>query len=225
MPSFVQERLFPIVIPRGRRSDKKSETTEGEKRQLRAVWGSVNWVQRETRPDVSALASLGMGSLNHSTVQDLCDANMAVERLKAEPLFGVKLPHIPIHQVRWATIQDASWANAAEDPSQGAFLVGATSPGPWNNFPSPFALLSHNSHCLKRKCSSTSAGETQVMSESLQEVEWIRWLFEELTNPNFSIVEWAARSRNRGLLTARTFVGRWWEVSKSLVDRRCQELV
>ena len=54
---FVEERLSPIVIPRGRRSDKKSETTEGEKRQLRAVWGSVNGVQRETLPDMSALAS------------------------------------------------------------------------------------------------------------------------------------------------------------------------
>ena len=64
---------------------KKSETTEGEKRQLRAVSGSVNWVQRESRPDVSALASWGMGSLNHSIVQDLCHANMAGERLKAEP--------------------------------------------------------------------------------------------------------------------------------------------
>ena len=113
---FVQERLFPIVISRGRRSDKKSETTDGEKRQLRAVWSSANRVQRETRPGVSALASLGMGSLNHSTVQDLCDANMAVERLKAEPFLGVKLPHIPIHQVRWAVVQDASWANAAHLP-------------------------------------------------------------------------------------------------------------
>ena len=57
---FVRERLSPIVIPKGRRSDKKSETSDGEKRQLRVVWGSVNWVQRETRPDASALASLGM---------------------------------------------------------------------------------------------------------------------------------------------------------------------
>ena len=40
------------------------------------------------------------------------------------------------------------------------------------------------------------------MSEALAEVEWIRVLFEELTNPNFSVVEWAARSRNRGLLMA-----------------------
>ena len=75
-----------------------------------------------------------------------------------------------------------------------------TSPGLWNNLPSPFALLSHKSHCLKRKCSSTLAAETQIMSEALAEVEWIRGLFEEMTNPKFSIVEWAARSRNRGLL-------------------------
>ena len=143
---FVQERLSTIVI-RGRRSDKKSETTEGEKRHLRAVWSSVNWLHRETSPDVSALASLGMGSLNHSTVQDLCDANVAVERQKAEPFLEVKLPHILIHQVRWATVQYASWANAAEDHSQGAFLVGVTFPGLCNNLPSPFALLSHIPHC------------------------------------------------------------------------------
>ena len=58
---------------------------------------------------------------HHSAVQDLCDANVAVERLKAEPFLGIKLPHIPIRLVRWAAVQDASWTNAAEDHSQGAF--------------------------------------------------------------------------------------------------------
>ena len=101
------------MIPKGRRSDKKSETSDGEKKQLRAVWGSVNWFQRETRPDVSALASLGMGSINRSAVQDLCDANTAVERLKAEPYLGIKLRHISLHMV-----QDASGANAVEDMSE-----------------------------------------------------------------------------------------------------------
>ena len=121
---FVRERLSPIVIPQGRRSDKKSETSDGEKNQLRAVWGSVNWVQRETRPDVSALASLGMGSINRSTVQDLCDANTTVERLQADAYLGIKLRHIPLHRVRWAASQDASWANAVEDHCQGAFFGG-----------------------------------------------------------------------------------------------------
>ena len=199
---FVRERLSPIVIPKGRRSDKKSETSDGEKRQLRAVWGSVNWVQRETRPDVSALASLGMGSINRSTVQDMCDANTAVERLKAVPYLGIQLPHIPLHKVWWATTQDASWANAAEDHSQGDFLVGATSMELWDNAPSPFALLSHKFRCLKRECASTLAAQTQVMSEAVAEAEWIRGLFEELTNPSFNIVEWAAKSRNRGFMVA-----------------------
>ena len=37
----------------------------------------------------------------------------------------------------------------------------------------------------------------------MAEVEWIlREVFEELTSPKFSIVAWAARSRNRGLWTA-----------------------
>ena len=40
------------------------------------------------------------------------------------------------------------------------------------------------------------------MSEALAEVEWIRGLFEEVTNPCFNIVEWAARSHKRGLLVA-----------------------
>ena len=62
------------------------------------------------------------------------------------------------------------------------------------------------------------------MSEALAEVEWIRGLFEELTNPNFSMVEWAARSRNRGLLIAARSSDADVKVAKSLVNRRCQEL-
>ena len=144
------------MIPKGRRSDKKSETTDGEKRQLRAVWGSVNRVQRETRQDVSLLASLGKGSLNQSTVQDLCDANVAVDRLKPEPFLGIKLPHVPVHKLRWATLHPGLTLPriTVKEP----FLVGAISPG-------------------------TLAAETQIMSEALAEVEWSRGLFEELTNP------------------------------------------
>ena len=106
-PSLFKRDYSPIVIPRGRRSDKKSETTEGEKRQLRAVWGSVNWVQQESRLDVSALASLGMGSLNHSTVQDLCDANMAVQRLESRTFSpfrtfpGLLPPRITVKELSW----------------------------------------------------------------------------------------------------------------------------
>ena len=88
---FVRERLASIVIQKGRRSDRESETSDGEKKHLRAVWCSECWVQRVTRPDVSALASLDMGSTNHSTVHDLCDTNTAVERLEAIPFLAIRL--------------------------------------------------------------------------------------------------------------------------------------
>ena len=40
------------------------------------------------------------------------------------------------------------------------------------------------------------------MSNGTAEVEWLRGLFEELTNPVFSIANWRAQTRHRGLLTA-----------------------
>ena len=55
---------------------------------------------------------------------------------------------------------------------------------------------------MKRVCASTLAVETQSMSEALAEVEWIRGLFEELTNPKFNIIEWSSRTRHRGLMVA-----------------------
>ena len=40
------------------------------------------------------------------------------------------------------------------------------------------------------------------MSEALADVEWMRGLYEESTNPEFNIVEWSSRMRRRGLLCA-----------------------
>ena len=95
-----------------------------------------------------------------------------------------------------------SWANAAGDKSQGAFLVGATTPTLWENKAAPVALVSYKSHRLPRLAASTLAAETQSMSEALAEVEWIRGLFEELVEPSFDIVNWASRTRHRVLLVA-----------------------
>ena len=71
---FIQERLAAIEIAKGRRSDKKAVTSIGEKSQLRAVLGSCNWVQRETRPDASATTSLCMSRTNESAVQEPTNA-------------------------------------------------------------------------------------------------------------------------------------------------------
>ena len=72
---FIRERLKVIEIPKGRKSKKKEEITPGERTQLRAILGGINWVQRETRADQSGNACIGMSRILKATVQDLCDAN------------------------------------------------------------------------------------------------------------------------------------------------------
>ena len=50
MTRFIQERLRPISLPRGRCLDRSAEATEGEVKALRAVAGSLSWVARQCRP-------------------------------------------------------------------------------------------------------------------------------------------------------------------------------
>ena len=70
------------------------------------------------------------------------------------------------------------------------------------NKQAPFGILSFKSHKLPRKVPSTLAAESQSMSEGTAEVEWLRGLFEELTNPAFTIASWRMYTRHRGLLHA-----------------------
>ena len=54
------------------------------------------------------------------------------------------------------------------------------------------------------------------MSEALAEVEWIRGIFGEMTDPKFSIVEWRSRTRHHGLLVAARTVDPKRELPKVL---------
>jgi len=104
--------------------------------------------------------------------------------------------------VKWAGIQDASWYNVTGGHSQAGFIAGVTDKRLWENKEAPFGILSFKSHKLPRKVNSTLAAEAQSMSECTAEIEWLRGLFEELTNPKFNIVEWRTYTRHRSLLTA-----------------------
>ena len=168
-------------------------------------------------PDVSALASLDMASINHSTVHDLCVANKAVEGLKAEPLLGIRPPHIPTHKVRWATIQDTSSTNAAADHSQVAFLVGATSLDLWDNASFPFALLSHKSHSLIWKCPSTWPKPRSCWRYSQRPTG-----SDEPSLQHRRIGGQIPESRSHG---GSTSIGRRNEASEGLADWRRQEPV
>ena len=72
-----------------------------------------------------------MGRLNESTVQDPCDCNAMIKRLHDGPYLGILLPAIPLAEVKWAVIQDASWKNVKEGHSQAGFIAGVTTEKFW----------------------------------------------------------------------------------------------
>ena len=80
MTRFIQERLRPISLPRGRCLDRSAEASEGEVKALRAVAGSLSWIARQCRPDEAGTASTLQGSVSRAVVKDLSDANRAVNR-------------------------------------------------------------------------------------------------------------------------------------------------
>ena len=123
---FIQERLRPIPIQRGRASNKEAPTNDGGKSMLRAALGSTNWVQRESRLDAAGDSSLLMSRLNESTIQDLCDCNAMIKRLHDDPYLGIILPAIPLHLVKWACVNDSSLNTVKEGHSQAGFIAGVT---------------------------------------------------------------------------------------------------
>ena len=125
---------------------KKEVVAPGERTPLRDVLGRVDRLQREPSHDQAGNAPIGMSRILQSTVQDFCDADASVTHVNADPYLGVIIPSIPSSQLKWATIQGASFGNAKENKSQAGSLVGATTQALWKNPPVPFAVLSYRSN-------------------------------------------------------------------------------
>ncbi|CAE7818610.1 RE1 [Symbiodinium sp. CCMP2592] len=123
MVKFVTERLSPVSLAKGRKSNPKELANQSEIGQLRAVIGSLNWCARECRPDAAAAASLGAASFPNPTIQDILDVNRAVETVKSRPELSIKIQPIPVKDLCWGVISDASFANAHGGGSQGAYGI------------------------------------------------------------------------------------------------------
>ena len=81
------EQIGPIrYASLGRSLD--ANATEGETGQLRSVVGSLGWVARQCRPDLSYSVSSGQGSVCNAKLRDLKDTNAAVEQAKEHSRSG-----------------------------------------------------------------------------------------------------------------------------------------
>ena len=94
---------------------------------MRAVAGSLSWIARQCRPDEAGTASTLQGSVSRPVVEDLSDANRAVNRLKQTEDVGLLVRGIPLVNLRTVSISDAALNLDRPDGStHGGIMAGFT---------------------------------------------------------------------------------------------------
>ena len=102
MGKYVEERMAPISIERGRRSQPDSPVTEEERQKARGAIGSIAWAAKEGRPDLAAPASILASRMKTMKVKDLVEINRAIQNAKAKRDLTLKYFPIPPDKLGWA---------------------------------------------------------------------------------------------------------------------------
>ncbi|CAE7470144.1 RE1 [Symbiodinium sp. CCMP2592] len=74
--------LEEIHINATRRKDRKAETTEWEKTQLRALLGGLSWFAQQTGPHLAAEVSMMLSAVCDSRVETVIEANLLLQHAK-----------------------------------------------------------------------------------------------------------------------------------------------
>ena len=201
MVKFIEERLHPIKLEKGRAASKKELATEDEKSQMRAACGALNWLSREGRPDASGPASLLSARMADLRVEDLQLLNEVVKAIKEKKDMHIRIQ--PLRNMKLSLVTDASFGNNGFH-SQGGHVILAHEPGLREGHRVKANVLAWKSGKLQRVVNSTLAAETQSMSRGLGDLMWLAVLIEELTNPRFCLKRWTDHVAQREVMVVGT---------------------
>ena len=188
-------QLQGIKISTDRKKQRAESITESEQQELRGVLGAVNWLVGGSRPDLAAWCSLLQQKVCRATVEQLIEANKLVSLARANAHVMVRVLPIPISEVQFVVLSDASWANAEDKCSQAGYLVAAGDPmlkeGHWGRF----SILRWKSYKQDRQAHSTLGAELLSLSRAIAEARWMRSMWCEAIHEQYSLKEDTAWSR------------------------------
>ena len=178
-------KVRAIHLTAQRRKQRDLPATESETSQLRSVLGSLGWVGRVCRPDISYELSALQAAQKQASVQDLLDANRLLYYVQKTPEAGVfyKYGAVDIDRAILLSVTDASYAADYDTSSSGQVLGNRSQSGRLLFLADPsflekgegeVYLLQHHSNGIRRVCRSTLQAETLNMVSGLEEAEHMR---------------------------------------------------
>ena len=80
--NYILEDLKTVPLDRGRQSLKNSPLTPSEFTLLLSGIYRLNWIAKETRPEISGAASILASRLNEATIEDVLTHHKAVQLMR-----------------------------------------------------------------------------------------------------------------------------------------------
>lgn len=175
---------------RGRLGDKTELLTEDEFEQYRSLLYKINWVAHQTRPEAAGAVSILSSRLQHATVHDLCCVNKLAIHLRNTAQQHLILHKFDNQKMIFIAASDAGGVDSVpvregasvSDTVQGACVIMASDTMPSASHKAKVSILSRRSSKLKRRVSSTSAGEALAFSQALGEMEWLQIMFRDIVH-------------------------------------------
>ena len=178
------------MLRKGRMSNPDSLLSNDEFELLRSTVFRLNWLGRECRPEAAGVASIVVSNLRDPRIKDVQCVNRLIRHLRETASRAIILWPIPLSQISLVSLSDAGGTGGAEDrvesdglptdATQGAWMILAAGPGISDGVKTPVSVLSWKSTKLRRRVSSTLAGETLALSAAIAEVEWVQWLLRDV---------------------------------------------
>ena len=177
------QNLKPIVIPAHRRAQPDAELSEAERRQLRAVLGSLQWLVAQLRIDQGFSLSSLQGE--KPRVQTLVKANVLLKKFKMHPRFELTFKPLDLDGAGILVITDASLGNVTKEGcaegsvtqrvfSQSAYFVLVADRHLMSGKEGNFGILDARSHRIPRVCRSTFGAELLGAEEGLDNGQFAR---------------------------------------------------
>lgn len=199
---YITEKIHSFKLAKGRLSDKASLLTTEEFEPYRSLLYRVNWVVHQTRPEAAGVVSILSSRLERATVHDLTCLNKLVSHLRSTSQQRLTLHKFKTEATVFIAASDAGGVDSVpvrEDPeavtdnTQGAWIIMASDVVPSAFLKCKASILSWRFSRLKRKVSSTLAGEALAFSQVLSEMECLQVMMKEVVYGDVDRKDWQSK--------------------------------
>ena len=198
---YILEQIFPVPLLRHRRGLPGEALEKEEFEAFRSLVYKLNWVGRETRPEVAGTASIMASRLPQAKIQDILTVNKVVNHLRCTASRPITIWKFNPDTMVFIVCSDAGGINTKHhelvdelglptDATQGSWMVLTAERLPEGNRAVRATPITWRSSKLKRKVFSTFGGETQAMLQGVNEVDWLQIMYRDASRHDVELKEW-----------------------------------